>query len=162
MISITKGLEHMAWSNQMIFDELAKLPEDIYGLRAAEGEWPVGKILNHFLNAAEWFRYCLTGEKWSDLPKIQTHEILKESQLKLAKLDLVLINESLKPDAEITFQDESGPVNSTRSVVLTQAIVHTAEHKGQLSTILKANGYQLDLDKFDVWSFPIEPESSRI
>ena len=47
MISTEVSLKHMAWSNQLIFEEVSKLPEEIYGLKAAEGEWPVGKILTH-------------------------------------------------------------------------------------------------------------------
>ena len=30
MITLTKSLEHMAWSNQKVFEQLSKLPDDIY------------------------------------------------------------------------------------------------------------------------------------
>ena len=49
MITIEKALKHMSWSNQEIFNEISKLPSEAYGLRAAEGEWPIGKLLNHFV-----------------------------------------------------------------------------------------------------------------
>ena len=154
MISLTNSLEHMAWSNQKIFEQLGKLPEDIYGLRAAEGEWPLGKIATHFLGSGEWYRFLLTGIKWTDLEKIQTHEILARSAKHLAELDKVMIEESLKPDGEITFiGDDEKEHKTTRGLVLAQAVMHTAEHKGQLATILKMHGFHLDLDALDHWSF---------
>lgn len=154
MISIEKGLKHMAWSNQEIFNEVSKLPADIYGLRAAEGEWPVGKLLNHFVNAGEWFRFLLTGQKWSELPRITNSEILQKMKVYLGEIDQTLIAEASKPDAEIRFTGDDGKEEkATRSLVLTQALMHTAEHKGQLATILKAHGHLLDLDKYDLWNY---------
>ena len=50
MISLTKSLEHMAWSNQKVFEQLSKLPDDIYGLRAAEG---VEKVVNAFVEGGK-------------------------------------------------------------------------------------------------------------
>ena len=153
MISITNSLEHMAWSNQQIFKALSDLPEEIYGLRAADGEWPVGRIVTHFLNAAEWYRYILTGIRWTDIEPIKSHAILRASAVKLAEMDQVLITQSLLSDDEITFENENGPDKTRRVVVLSQALSHTAEHKGQLATILKMHGYHLDLDALDHWAF---------
>ncbi|MEN9736536.1 MAG: hypothetical protein RL129_1247 [Actinomycetota bacterium] len=153
MISIERGLRHMAWSNQRIFEELATLPEEIYGLRAAEGEWPVGKIITHFIGSAEWYRYCTTGEKWEEIIPIRTHEILKSQAPRLAALDAVLIAQSSLPDELCDYENEDGPASTLRSVILHQAINHTAEHKGQLATVLKQHGFHLDLDNKDLWSF---------
>lgn len=154
MITIEKSLRHMAWSNEQIFFELLQLPDDIYGLRAAEGEWPVGKILNHFFAAAEWYRFLLTGEPWTEIPKITTARKLIELQPYLALLDQVLIAESKKDDAVITYTDDDGTQKSTtRALILSQSVTHTAEHKGQLATILRIHGFTLDLDNFDLWSF---------
>ena len=156
MISLTKSLEHMAWSNQKVFEQLSKLPDDIYGLRAAEGEWPLGQIATHFLGSGEWYRFLLTGIKWTELEKIHSNEILLRSAKHLAELDKVMIEESLKPDGEITFiGDDEKEHKTTRGLVLAQAVMHTAEHKGQLATILKVHGYHLDLDALDHWSFAV-------
>ena len=154
MISITNSLEHMAWSNQKVFEQLAKFPESIYGLKAAEGEWPVGQIATHFLGSGEWYRFLLTDTKWTELERINSHEILLRSAKYLAELDQTLINESLKPDSEIKFiGDDENEHTTTRGLVLAQAIMHTAEHKGQLATILKQHGFHLDLDALDHWSY---------
>ena len=153
MISITKSLEHMAWSNQQIFKALSELPEEIYGLRAAEGEWPVGRITKHLLGSGEWYRYILTGEKWTDLKSIRDHQILFDSAQHLANLDQILIEQSKLEDEIIEFQNENGLDRTTRSMVLSQAVMHAAEHKGQMATVLKMHGFLLDLDRFDLWSF---------
>lgn len=154
MISIEKSLRHMAWSNQKIFEEISKMPDEVYGLSAADGEWPVGQILNHFLNAAEWFRYLLTKEEWTDLPRITNSLILLNSKTYLGELDTLLIEQANKPDGEIIFKGDSGSEErTTRAMVLSQAVMHTAEHKGQLATILKQHGFHLDLDKFDLWNY---------
>ena len=154
MITIEKALCHMAWSNQKIFSELASLPEEIFSLCAADGEWPIGKILNHFFAAAEWYRFLLTEKPWTEIPKITNSATMKQLQPYLAELDHALVNESLKSDAEISFTDDDGSKKmTTRSLVLSQAVTHTAEHKGQLATILRVHGFHLDLDKFDLWSF---------
>ena len=88
----------MAWSNQLVFQEVSKLPEEIYGLKAAEGEWPVGRILTHFIGAAEWYKYCSTGVKWEDDIPIKNHQILLSEVKRLAKLDEILINQASRED----------------------------------------------------------------
>ena len=154
MISIEKLLNHMAWSNQKIFDEFSKLPDGVYELTAADGEWPVGKILNHFISAAEWFRYLLTGENWTDQPNVTNSELLLRAQTYLGQLDQQIVGELAKPDGEITFRGDSGTEErTTRSLILSQAVMHTAEHKGQLAAILRQHGFHLDLDKYDLWNF---------
>jgi len=153
MISLEVALKHMAWSNQKVFHEISELPSDIYQLRAAEGEWPIGQLLTHLIGAAEWYRYCLTLEPWGDVIPINNHEILKLEAGKLAQLDHLLVNQAQLDDDLMTFEDENGPSTYRRSVILTQAQMHAAEHKGQIATILKLHGRYLDLDKYDVWAY---------
>lgn len=130
------------------------MPEVVYGLRAAEVEWPIGKFLNHFKIAGEWFRYLLIGEEWTELPRITNSDVLLKMATYLGKLDNVLIAAASGPDAELTFKGEDGTEQKTKtSMVLSQAVMHSAEHKGQLATILKAHGYSLDLDKYVLWNF---------
>ena len=123
MITIEKALKHMSWSNQEIFNEISKLPSEAYGLRAAEGEWPIGKLLNHFVNAAEWFRFLLTGEKWLELPRITNPEVLIQMRDYLKIIDQTLIAEASKPDADVTFTGDDGELHkATRSLILSQAL----------------------------------------
>lgn len=144
----------MAWSNQEIFSELAKLPQDIYPLTAAEGEWNVGRILRHFIVAAEWYCFLLIGRAWTDVPAINNAEDLEWARVALGELDSLLIAAVNVDDAGITYIDDDGnEKTTTRSMVLAQAVTHTAEHKGQLATILKVHGIDFNLDKFDLWFF---------
>ena len=153
MNAIEFALKHMAWSNQEIFKAIEELPEEIYGLSAAENEWTVGRLLTHFIGAAEWYRYCLTGQKWEDIVAIRSHEILKSQAIHLGNLDSVLIDQASLPDENVSYVDESGPKTVLRSLILAQTVSHTAEHKGQIAAILKMNRHHLDLDKYDVWSY---------
>jgi uncharacterized damage-inducible protein DinB len=114
MISINKSLKHMAWSNQEIFKELSNLPENIYELKAAEGEWTLGRIATHFLGSGEWYRYILTGQTWSDLSTIGTHEILIKSAHYLATLDQVLIDQSNLEDEILEFETENGNAKTSK------------------------------------------------
>ena len=143
----------MAWSNQRLFEELASFPEEIYELRSAEGEWSVGKITTHFIGSGEWYRYCTTGEKWQETIPIESHEILKSQATRLASLDASLLAQASLNDDIRTVEGDDGPFSVSRSLILHQAIYHTAEHKGQLATILKIHGFHLDLDSKDHWSF---------
>ena len=153
MITIEKSLRHMAWSNQLFFDDISKLPSDIYGHRVSESEWPVGKVLTHIIGAAEWYRYCLFGIKWTDFQRIDSHERLLELKKYLAELDQLFIEESLKSDREVSYKDEDGETKALVSTILSQVVNHTAEHKGQISTILASKGVSFSLDHLDVWAF---------
>ena len=153
MISIEKALRHMAWSNQLIFQELSKLPEDIYGIKAAEGEWPIGRIITHFIAAAEWYRYCSTGITQDEIIPITNHQLLNSQAPRLAKLDEVLIAQAARQDEICIYKDGDNEFKSPLSTILAQAVNHTAEHKGQLSTLLKVHGHFLDLDDKDVWAY---------
>jgi len=155
MITLEKALHHMSWSNYELFQELAKLPDEIYALRAYEGEWSVGKIFSHFLDAGQWYRFLLTQIPWTENAKIENSQGLLEMRERLREIDKSLIDALSTDDGVITYTDDSGQEQRTlRSVVLTQVVVHTAEHKGQLATILRQHDFTIDLDKYDVWSLP--------
>lgn len=154
MISITPSLKHMAWSNQKIFHEISLLPKEIYDLRANAGEWPIGKILSHFISAAEWYCFLLTNRPWGEVPLITNKHDLSEMRSLLGELDNILVDASKGEDGIVTFIGDNGDGQKTsRSIVLSQAVTHTAEHKAQLATILCAHGFDLNLDNFDMWSF---------
>lgn len=152
MISINKSLKTMQWANQCLFDDVSKLPEEIYGLAAAEGEWQIGRLLSHLISAAEWYRFCLTGVPYGNPEEIINSEMLLKSRRYLADLDQSMIEESLKDDEILTFANNVGQKDSYRSTILGQAVMHTAQHWGQIAAILKQHGYHLDLDEYDVWS----------
>jgi uncharacterized damage-inducible protein DinB len=153
MISLELSLKHLAWSNQKFFSYFADLPDEVFGLKAAEGEWPIGKILTHFAGSGEWYSYCLSGAQWSDLKPITSTAIVLEYLPIMAKLDAHLLENASLPDDVLTVESEEGFIHPTRSLILSQAVMHSAEHKGQIATIMKLHGHHIDLDSLDVWSY---------
>jgi uncharacterized damage-inducible protein DinB len=159
MISLELSLKHLAWSNQKFFALFGEKSDDIFGLRAADGEWPVGQLLTHLAGSGEWYRYCLNGATWTDLKPITSGAIALEYLQIIAELDAVLLSELLKPDEKLEIEGEDGIIHATRSLILSQAVMHAAEHKGQIAAILKQHGHHIDLDALDVWSYVSETKN---
>lgn len=153
MIAIKKSLEHMAWSTQRFLEAIEGLPSSIYSLKAAEGEWPIGQLLTHLAGSAEWYRYILTGTWWTDLSPVSSLEELKKLRAYMTELDAVLIAQGDLLEELVEYRGEHGMAKVHRSTILAQAVMHAAEHKGQIATLLKVHGFHLDLDLLDVWNF---------
>ena len=153
MISLETSLKHLAWSNQKFFSYFGDMPDEVFGLRAAAGEWSVGKILTHFAGSGEWYSYCMSGAQWTDLKPITSGSIAREYLPLMAKLDGHLLENVSLPDDVLDVESEEGIIHPTRSLILSQAVMHSAEHKGQVAGILKQHGNHLDLDALDVWNF---------
>jgi uncharacterized damage-inducible protein DinB len=152
-ISLELSLRHLAWSNQKFFGYFGSQPDEVFGLRAAEGEWPVGKILTHFAGSGEWYSYCLSSTQWTDLKPITSGSIALEYLPIMAKLDAHLLQNLSLPDDKLEIEGEDGIIHATRSLILSQAVMHSAEHKGQIAAIMKQHGHHIDLDALDVWSY---------
>jgi len=159
MISLEVSLRHLAWSNQKVFTYFSAAPEEVFGLTAAEGEWPVGRLLTHLAGSSQWYRYCLNGTLWTDLKPIVNAEVAAEYLPIMTDLDQVLLDNVALADEELTIDADGEIIKATRSLILSQAVVHAAEHKGQIATILKQHGHHLDLDELDVWAFIAETQS---
>ena len=153
MIDLSLSLHHLAWSNQKFFSYFGDQPDEVFGLRAAEGEWPVGKILTHFAGSGEWYRYCLNGAMWTDLKPITSGTIALEYLPIMASLDATLLENVSLPNDKLEIEGEDGIIHATRSLILSQAVMHSAEHKGQIAAIMKQHGHHIDLDALDVWSY---------
>ena len=159
-ISLELSLKHLAWSNQKFFTYFGDLPDEVFGLKAADGEWPVGQILTHFAGSGEWYQYCLGAGRWTDLKPITSGAIALEYLPIMAKLDGVLYDNHLLADEKLEIEGEDGIIHATRSLILSQAIMHSAEHKGQIAAIMKQHGHHIDLDSLDVWSYISQTKNS--
>ena len=159
-ISLDLSLRHLAWSNQKFFSLFEDMPEEVFGWRAADGEWPIGRLLTHLAGSGEWYRYCLEGALWTDLKPITSSAIALEYLPLLAELDEVLMRNSKLPDENLEIQEGENVIHATRSLILSQAVMHAAEHKGQIAAILKMNGVHIDLDSLDVWHFMSSEKNS--
>ena len=153
MISLDTSLRHLAWSNQKFFESFLGQPDEVFGLKAADDEWPIGEILTHLAGSGEWYRYCLNGTTWTDLKPIVNDSVAREYLPIMAELDSVLLNFCKESDKDLEIDGENGIIHATVSLILSQAVMHAAEHKGQIATIMKQHGHHVDLDSLDVWSF---------
>ena len=160
MISLETSLKHLAWSNQKFFKFFGEQPETVFALKASENEWPIGRILTHLAGSGEWYRYCLTGTEGSDLVRITSGQIALDYLPIISSLDQVLLENLELPDDLLQIDSAEGIFTARRSLILSQAVMHAAEHKGQISTILKQNGIHIDLDALDVWSFIKDAEGN--
>ena len=153
MISLETSLKHLTWSNQKVFTFFADQPAEVFGLRAAEGEWPIGQILTHLAGSGEWYRYCLNETLWTDLKPIVDGSVAREYLKIISELDGILVANCAGPDRELTIQGDNEIIHATSSLILSQAVMHAAEHKGQIAAIMRQHGREFNLDGLDVWSF---------
>jgi uncharacterized damage-inducible protein DinB len=153
MISLETSLRHLAWSNQKFFTLFLDQPDQVFGLTAAEGEWPIGELLTHLAGSGEWYRYCLNGTTWIDLKPVVNGSVVKEYLAIMAELDAVLLEYVDSLDKDLEVEGEDGIIHATVSLILSQAVMHAAEHKGQIAAIMKQHGHHINLDGLDVWSF---------
>ncbi len=161
-IDLSIALRHLAWSNQKFFSYFGDQPDEVFDLRAANGEWPVGKILIHFARSGEWFRYCLNQQAWSDLKRITSGSIALEYLPIMAELDAVLLEYQALPDEDLIIDSDDGEIQATRSLILSQAVMHSAEHKGQIAAIMKQHGHHFDLDALDIWNYASETRNDKV
>ena len=161
MIDIELSLRHLAWSNQKVFTFFGTMPDEVFGWNVSENEWPIGRLLTHLAGSGEWYRYCLTGERWTDLPKVTSGAIALEYLPTIAALDDVLLQNLKLSDDELEIKDGDGIIHATRSLILSQAVVHAAEHKAEIAAIMRLHGRHLDLDSLDVWSYAFELKNNQ-
>ena len=154
MIDLERALRHLAWGDDWLFARLGEYPEEALGATYAPEAWPVGRLAFHIVQGAEWYAYCLTGRPWTDLPRATSHEALAQLRASLASLDALLLEQAALPDGTVEFEDEDGMGTALRSTILTQAYLHSIEHRAQIACALEASGYpRLDLDSIDLWAF---------
>lgn len=154
MQHLKSGLIHTAWADDLLFKKLQDCPDEILGWHYADPEWPITRIIMHIVEGAEWYRYCLTGEKWTEFsyPKIVSEiEPLRE---KLVQVHADILHCVDQPDELLEFEDEGGPRKAMRSTILNQIPYHSTEHRAQIFVALQINGYdKITADDFDVWAW---------
>jgi uncharacterized damage-inducible protein DinB len=159
MIDLTRALRQLAWADAWLFDRLAEYPPEAMLARFAPEGWSVARLAIHIVDGAEWYRYCLAGVPWSDLTPPSTEpEPLQTFVCSLAphlvSVDAELLELAGLPDAAMTFTDEEGERTALRSTILTQAFLHSVEHRAQIGAALQASGFApLPLDDVDLWAF---------
>jgi len=159
MISLEVSLKHLAWSNQKFLAQFVGQPDEVFALQAADGEWPIGKLLTHLIGSGQWYRYCLTGVDWTDLEPAINASMISDYGSLIAELDKVLFENLSLEDETLTVVTGDESFTVQRSLILSQAVMHAAEHKGQIANIMKQHGHHIDLDELDVWAFIKETQA---
>lgn len=155
MSATTKRLlRHMAWANQRVYDAVKSLPDLALGAYIVNAEWTAGRILQHIVQGADWYVYCLTETPWRDIKMPESMTDLNLLQEQLAEFDAKISSQSDLPDEDITIKEESGNWQALRSTILAEAIYHAAEHRTQLIDALESKGFSpIFLDDLDLWKF---------
>lgn len=154
MQHLKTGFLHSAWADDLIFKKLQECPEEILGWHYADPQWPITRIAMHIVEGAEWYRYVLSGKKWTEFEYAKTLAELEPMRLKLADVYKDLLDCLDQADELIEFEDENGPRKAMRSTVLNQIPYHSTEHRAQIFVALQINGYnEISADDFDVWAY---------
>jgi uncharacterized damage-inducible protein DinB len=156
MIELTRALGHLGWADDAFFAGLVTLPDQALTCTLAPGEWTVGELATHIVGGAEWYRYCLTGQSWTDLRPARGSGDVQALREHLAILDATLLAQVTEVDDRVRFTDENGPRTALRSTILTQACLHAAEHRAQIASALLVNGFSAPvLDDLDLWAYEL-------
>lgn len=154
MVDMTRALRHLAWADEQFYTQFAALPEAAMGARYATDHWPAGHLAAHMMASAGWYRYCLTGAPGLDTEWVRTPADLGGMLPRLLEIDAVLLEQAALPDELLTIQEDDGTFTALRSTLLSQACLHAAEHRAQVSCALEASGFpSIVLDDLDFWEF---------
>ncbi len=158
MISVRKSLEHLAWSDDKFFGKLADISVESYQLSLKAGEKTVGELARHIVGGAEWLRFLLTGLVRTDLKVPTSNEEMATLRQHLAQLNKSIFEEANIEDDLLSFEDTSGDRKTSRATVISQAVLHSAEHKAQIVATLVVHGItSINLDNYDLWHLPYIP-----
>ena len=76
-INLEPMMLHMAWANQHIFKEIAKLPAEALNAYVTNPEWHVAEILQHIVKSADNYGCRIAGGKYFEFEQPKTmREIL--------------------------------------------------------------------------------------
>ena len=154
MIDLTRTYEHLAWADARFYADLAALPDEALQARYAPEAWTVGRLAMHIVAGAQWCSYCLTGRPRVELSEPETMADVAALAAQLAELDAFLAEQVHEADEVITFTSKGEERTARRSSILTQAYLHSLEHRAQISCALEAAGYDgFTLDDYDLWRF---------
>ena len=154
MISLDTSLRHMAWADHTFLTALAELDDSVLALTNGDPDWSVGEAAAHILGGVEWYRYLLLGAQWQGFAAATSSADVIALRDALKPMNESLIDAAAVPDELISWTDDDGPHQAPKSVVLSQAPYHAAEHRAQITAALHAHGIRdIHLDNFDVWAW---------
>lgn len=155
MITLETSLRHMAWADDKFLTALAALEPTVLSLTNGDPDWTIGRAAAHIHSGVEWYRFLLLGAQWHGFEPPRTPEQVIALRDVLRPMNQSLVDAAALPDGTISFTDDDGnPKEALRSVVLSQAPYHAAEHRAQITAALHAHGIRdIHLDDYDVWAW---------
>jgi uncharacterized damage-inducible protein DinB len=155
MTATTKRLlRHMAWANQRVYEAVRDLPDLALGAYIVNPEWTAGRILQHIVEGATSYVFCLTEDLERDIKLPESMKDLKLLQEQLAEFDAKISSQSELLDEYLTIKEDDESWEALRSTILAQAIYHAVEHRTQLIDALECKGFSpIFLDDLDLWKF---------
>lgn len=149
-----RALKQAAWADAKLFATVSQMPPAALAATYASAEWPVGRLLHHIVTGLEWYRYVLTGVKWTDVePATDGMAVAKLGEYASTLHDEIFEQVFLE-DETISFQDEDGPSKVQRSTILAMVVHHSTEHRAQIGAALESHEIPgLNLDDLDLWAY---------
>jgi uncharacterized damage-inducible protein DinB len=153
-ITLEPLMLHMAWANQEIFNEIAKLPDAALEAYVTNEEWQVSVILLHIAKAADSYGCRINGANFSEFELPEKMSDIKKLAELMKKFDAELLNLSKQLDRVIEVNREGKITHWQASTILSQAIHHATEHRAQAVAALEFRGFKApNLDDYDLWSY---------
>lgn len=144
----------MAWANQRVYEAVKDLPDLALGAYVTNPEWTAGRILQHIVEGATSYVFCLTEAPERDIELPKSMKDLDLLQEQLAEFDAKISSQSELSDTYLTIKEDGGSWEALRSTILAQAIYHAVEHRTQLIDALESKGFSpIFLDDLDLWKF---------
>ena len=159
-ISIERGLKHMAWANQRVFESIEQLSKQALESYIVNPEWTAFRIAEHICKSSGFYGFRLgLGERPEESDKSLS---IQELKILLGKRDQVLISAAQLEDRELEFNRSGTIMKRWVSTIVTQAVHHATEHRAQLIDALEFKGFKpINLDDIDLWSFDDFERSSK-
>lgn len=153
MINLELSLKQMSWANQKLLGHLLELPDEAWRAKVAPDEWHVAALVFHLVASTDWYTYQLGKPlRFTD----ESESITEVRQLggTWLEFDKILIDESHKEDGKVFFLEDGKEFSADRSTILSQAVIHSVEHRVQIASALLINGFDFpELEDFSVWGY---------
>ncbi len=153
MISLDKSLKQMAWADAKLFAVMQELPDEAWQTKVADGEWPVASNLFHLIASADWYAFEL-GQKIHFTGEPDSIEEIRGLGDRWRETNEFLISEGVREDGPVAYIENGKEFTVQRSTVLSQAVIHSVEHRIHIALALKRGGFDFpDLEDFSVWGY---------
>ena len=134
-------LGHHVWATRTLLDFCARLTPEQRGLTSPGTYGPIDQTLAHAVGADEYYLYLLTGDR--PARPLEPRAIVDFADLVVrADRNASLIRglSSSQRDTSAVTPVKRGDAPISVGMVLAQIVHHGNEHRGQVRTILGANG----------------------